>query len=162
MANEENLIPNYKRTPSERRENARKAGIASGKARRKKANIKRTLESLLKMDLPSGEIKDQLESMGIDPSMEQGLVLSVILRTIQDGDAQALKTITTLMDQEGSTRDRKEQRAKIAKLEAETERIKAETELLRSTPEEEVETSLASFRKAMGYDVKDEEEDGET
>lgn len=36
MANEQNLIPNSERTPSERRENARKAGIASGEARRKK------------------------------------------------------------------------------------------------------------------------------
>ncbi|MBQ9228964.1 MAG: hypothetical protein IJ168_09065 [Eubacterium sp.] len=36
MANENNLIPNSQRTPNERRENARKAGIASGKARRAK------------------------------------------------------------------------------------------------------------------------------
>ena len=32
----ENLIPNSQRTPEERRENARKAGKASGEARRKK------------------------------------------------------------------------------------------------------------------------------
>lgn len=36
MANEQNLIPNSQRTPSEVRENARKGGIASGKARREK------------------------------------------------------------------------------------------------------------------------------
>lgn len=43
MANEQNLIPNEARTPEERRENARKAGVASGKARRQK----RTLRSLV-------------------------------------------------------------------------------------------------------------------
>ena len=37
MANETNL--KYDRTPSERRENARKAGIASGEARRQKRDI---------------------------------------------------------------------------------------------------------------------------
>ena len=33
MANEMNLKPNSERTPKERKENARKGGIASGKAR---------------------------------------------------------------------------------------------------------------------------------
>ena len=41
MANEQNLIKNSERTPSERRESAKKAGVASGKARRKKANLKK-------------------------------------------------------------------------------------------------------------------------
>lgn len=35
MANEQNLIRNEDLTPEQRRENARKAGIASGKARKK-------------------------------------------------------------------------------------------------------------------------------
>ena len=33
MANEKNLKPNSERTPKKRKENARKGGIASGKAR---------------------------------------------------------------------------------------------------------------------------------
>ena len=33
MANEKNLKPNSERTPKERKENARKGGIASGKSR---------------------------------------------------------------------------------------------------------------------------------
>ena len=36
MANEENLIPNSKRSPSEVRENGRKGGIKSGEVRREK------------------------------------------------------------------------------------------------------------------------------
>ncbi len=40
MANEQNLIPNNKRSKSEVRENARKGGINSGKARREKADFK--------------------------------------------------------------------------------------------------------------------------
>ena len=44
MANEQNLVPNSQRTPSERRENARKAGIASGKARREKKTLREIME----------------------------------------------------------------------------------------------------------------------
>ena len=50
MANEQNLIRNEDRTPSERRENARKAGIASGKARREKADLRRQLQVFLESD----------------------------------------------------------------------------------------------------------------
>lgn len=48
--NEQNLIPNSERTPSERRENARKAGIASGKARREKADLRRMLQVWLESE----------------------------------------------------------------------------------------------------------------
>lgn len=44
--NEKNLIPNEQRTPCERRENARKAGKASGKARREKKTIQNILTAL--------------------------------------------------------------------------------------------------------------------
>ena len=47
MANEQNLIPNFERTPSERQEIARKGGIASGEARRKKATMLSVLEKTL-------------------------------------------------------------------------------------------------------------------
>jgi len=44
------LVPNEARTPEERRENARKAGIASGKARREKADLKRQLQVFLEAE----------------------------------------------------------------------------------------------------------------
>ena len=47
MANESNLIPNSKRTPSERRENAKKAGRASGVSRRRRKTFKELLEIAL-------------------------------------------------------------------------------------------------------------------
>jgi hypothetical protein len=45
--NESNLIPNSDRTPKERQELARKAGIASGKARRERKTLKEELLLLL-------------------------------------------------------------------------------------------------------------------
>ena len=55
MANEQNLIPNNKRTPSELREMTRKGGIASGKSR---ARMKTFKEAIL-----NTTSEDELEKM---------------------------------------------------------------------------------------------------
>lgn len=50
MANEQNLIPNSERSPSELREQTRKGGIRSGEVRREKANLKRQLQVFLESE----------------------------------------------------------------------------------------------------------------
>lgn len=50
MANEQNLKPQNKRTKSEQREIAKKGGIASGKARRKRKTLKEELLALLETE----------------------------------------------------------------------------------------------------------------
>lgn len=47
MANEQNLIPNSMRSPSEVRENGRKGGIASGKARAVRKTFKEAINGQL-------------------------------------------------------------------------------------------------------------------
>lgn len=47
MANDKNLIQNRSTTPSERRENARKAGLASGAARRERQQIRTIAQEVL-------------------------------------------------------------------------------------------------------------------
>lgn len=59
LANEQNLIPNSQRSPSEVRENARKGGINSGIARRKKADFIRVAKALLDCDVSEKE-KEQI------------------------------------------------------------------------------------------------------
>lgn len=56
MANAENLKPNNERTPKERRENAQKAGIASGEARR----ARKTLKEELLLLLSDGDIQNKI------------------------------------------------------------------------------------------------------
>ena len=51
--NEENLIPNSERSPEELREMARKGGIASGEARKKKKLFKEALEKQLGQSIDS-------------------------------------------------------------------------------------------------------------
>lgn len=60
MANEQNLKP--VRTKKEARERGRNGGIASGKARRKKASLMRCAQRVLESDVPK-EIKKQIEKM---------------------------------------------------------------------------------------------------
>ena len=50
MAGEQNLKPFNKRTEEEQREIARKGGIASGKARREKADLKKQLQVFLEAE----------------------------------------------------------------------------------------------------------------
>lgn len=59
MANEQNLIPTNKLTESEQRELARKGGIASGIARRKKADFIKVAKALLDCDVSEKE-KEQI------------------------------------------------------------------------------------------------------
>ena len=56
MANEQNLVPFDKLTENERRELARKAGKASGEARRKRKTFRETLLALLE----EGDLQDNI------------------------------------------------------------------------------------------------------
>ena len=73
MANEQNLIPNSERTPSELREQTRKGGVNSGKARKRKADLRRMAQEVL-----DGTFKDKhgKEFTG-EEAVIQGLVANL-------------------------------------------------------------------------------------
>ena len=52
MPNPQNLIPNSARTPNERRKNAQKAGIASGKKRRHQRDLRKAVKALQSVVVP--------------------------------------------------------------------------------------------------------------
>ena len=68
MANEQNLKPNSERTPSERRENARKAGKASGKARKKRKEFKEALKTALTVVMDNNKT---VQEIGIEALMDK-------------------------------------------------------------------------------------------
>ena len=74
MANNQNLIPNSKRTPEELREITRKGGIASGKARREKKELKAIVEALFERmyDTEGGEKISGAEAITVK-QMEKAL-----------------------------------------------------------------------------------------
>ena len=124
MANEQNLIKNSERTPSERRENAKKAGVASGKARRKKANLKKAFETILQADVASPNVKKQLEDLGFDTTNEMALAM-VMMQKAMKGNVRAFEQISKLTTTDAKdSLDKKEQKERIKALELENEKRK--------------------------------------
>ncbi|HHA7223618.1 TPA: stress-induced protein [Streptococcus pneumoniae] len=124
MANEQNLIKNSERTPSERRENAKKAGEASGKARRKKANLKKAFETILQADVANPNVKKQLEDLGFDSTNEMALAM-VMMQKAMEGNVRAFEQISKLTTTDvKDSLDKKEQKERIKALELENEKRK--------------------------------------
>lgn len=122
MANEQNLIKNSERTPSERRENAKKAGVASGKARRKKANLKKAFETILQADVASPSVKKQLEDMGFDTTNEMALAM-VMMQKAMKGNVRAFEQISKLTTTDAKdSLDKREQKERIKALKLENEK----------------------------------------
>lgn len=98
MANERNLVPNSARTPSERRENASKAGIASGKARRRKKSMKQKMQLLLSLPAADND-QAELSVMGVDPEdMDNEMVLvKALFLAAAEGDTKAFDRIQDVL-----------------------------------------------------------------
>lgn len=71
--NNQNLKSNDIRTPNERRELARKAGEASGEARRAKKTLRQELEILLELS-EKGKTNQELISVGLIKQAKKGNV----------------------------------------------------------------------------------------
>lgn len=122
MAGYENIRDaNEKRTPEERRELAKKAGKASGKARRRKADFRKTLNLLLTAEIDNEEWKPVLESLGIECTLESALLMAQIKMALA-GDTQAAKFVAQYSGQS-------------ARAEEDLENKKADTELIKARKE---------------------------
>lgn len=114
MANEQNLKPFPKgRSSEEARIAGAKGGKASGEARRKKANFKKTLNMLMQMDIDAGEITDLLKNMGIETTVENTVNFALVMQAIA-GNVKAYNAIRATLGLSDKTElDEKEQRARI-------------------------------------------------
>nr|UVY58602.1 MAG: hypothetical protein [Bacteriophage sp.] len=123
MANEQNLrVPSSK----EAREFGRKGGIASGKARRKKADLKKAFNTILKADVANENISKQLEALGFEATNEMALAM-VMMQKAMKGNVKAFEQIARLVaiDTKDSL-DRKEQRERIVSIQLGNEKLKAQ------------------------------------
>ena len=100
MANEQNLIRNEDLTPEQRRENARKAGIASGKARKKRKAMKEQMEMLLTLPVKNSKTKEVLKKLGIKSTeMNNQMALIVALyQTALKGGKNSVTAFNTIME----------------------------------------------------------------
>lgn len=106
VANEENLKGHgfHERTAEERRELARMGGIASGEARRKKADFRKTLNALLTTKIDSPEWTPVLEAMGLDSTLESA-VNAAMIREALAGNVKAYEAIARYAGQSDKTEE---------------------------------------------------------
>ena len=122
---DENLIPNSARTPSERRENATKAGIASGKARRQKKTVAEYLQKWAEGEV-SEKNKNALRALGLTEEVtNRALLVIPLIKKANSGDTKALQMALELLGED------KKKELEIKKLRREIELLKAETQKLR-------------------------------
>ena len=129
MANNENLKP--VRTKSEARERGRAGGKASGEARRRKADFRRTLNALLTTEIDSTEWTPILKAMGLDSTLESAVNMAMIKEAL----AGNVKAYVAIKDVLGQT-------------------SKSDTDL------EEQQLRMAATRAKMGVEEEEVEDDG--
>lgn len=93
MAKEDNLMPiqevNSRRTREQHSEDSRRAGKASGEARRKKKLMKEQAELLLSLPLIDKDATKQMQKLGIDTDNidnQMALLVSMLRKGIKTGD----------------------------------------------------------------------------
>ena len=126
MANEQNLIPANKRSKSEARENGKKGGIASGKARRKKADFQKALKLVLSSKVSNENLAVALENLGYEKTNEMAIALNTVQKAVK-GDLRAVELIersTAMMNKD--TLDKAEQKERIKALQLENKRKELE------------------------------------
>lgn len=110
----ENLIPLNERTKEEQRKIQKKGGIASGKVRREKADLKKKVNQILEMDVFSPQLKEMLEEKGLSAT-NQTAVATVLLQKALKGDMRAIELLAKMNGNEGTkdALDKKEQKERI-------------------------------------------------
>lgn len=127
------------------REAGRKGGIASGIAKRRKANLRKAMQMLLTARGPTIE--------GEQVTYEEALVLSMVNEALTEGSKNNVAAFNAIMQVLKSEEEAQERRARIQKLKAETEEIKK-----RAQAEEEA----AGAPVVIVDDIPDTPEDGPT
>lgn len=125
MANEQNLVPfTTNQSREEAVKNGRKGGKASGRARRRKADFRKTLNLLLAAEIDNEEWKPVLESLGVECTLESALLMAQIKEAMR-GNTKAAYFVAQYAGQNAQTAaDDKEQQRRTERMEADTEKIR--------------------------------------
>lgn len=129
------------RTTDELRIITSKGGKASGKARRRKADFRKTLNMLLTAEIDSEEWTPVLEALGVECTLESALNMAMIKEGLS-GNVKAYEAIAKYSGQSGQTiADDEEQKIR-------TDRAKRARDLEVGT-EDGNDENIQNFLKAM-------------
>ena len=104
MANEENLIPNSERTPSELREMCANGGKASGVARRRKKSLKEAADLFLSLPVADKKQWNKIARTGVDPEdidNQMAIIVGLSMKAAK-GDSKAAKVLFDLLGEDAS------------------------------------------------------------
>ena len=148
---DENLIPNSARTPNERRANATKAGIASGKARRQRKTVAEYLKKWADSEVIEEKNINALQALGLsEEATNRTLLVIPLIKKASSGDMKAMQMVIELLGED------KKKDLEIKKLTQEIELLKAETQKLRMQVGDDREVEDLT---ALGDMLKNEEEE---
>ena len=102
----EDLVPLNRRTKDEQKEIAKKGGIASGVARRKKRSMREVLKMLKDMPVKDRKIIAQLQAAGIDDkdmTIGAAMAFSAIVHAMK-GNGQMMKLVLDVMGETSDAR----------------------------------------------------------
>ena len=103
-----------KRTTSELLEIASKGGKASGEARRRKANLRQTMNAILTSEVDIPEWTQILEALGLDSTLET-VISAAMVREAMNGKVKAYTAIKDVLGQTSkSETDLEEQKVRMA------------------------------------------------
>lgn len=105
MANEKNLIPFNQRTESEQREITTKGGINSGKARRKKVELKKVVSDMLNSKVAKyPALAEIAEKYGLEDkiTIKELISLGAMLKAAVDGSANELLKLMEIIGENGA------------------------------------------------------------
>lgn len=130
-----------KRTTEEQRQIAIKGGKASGKARRRKADFRKTLNQLLTTRIENPNITPLLDEIGIDSTLEAAMLMAQIKEAMQ-GNTKAAYFVAQYAGQSSRSDD-------------EAKNLRADTELKQArkkatTGENETDEALERLDQILG------------
>lgn len=147
---DENLIPNSQRSPSEVRANSSKGGIRSGQVRKQKKTVAEYLRKWADGEV-SEKNKKALEALGLsEEATNRTLLVVPLIQKASKGDTKALQMALELLGED------KKKELEIKKLRREIELLKAETQKLRMMTGEDREVEDLT---ALGDMLQVSEED---
>lgn len=99
--NENNLIPNSQRSPSEVRANGAKGGKKSGETRRRKKSMREKMKMLLELPCADND-RAKLEAMGVSPEYMDNEMVLVMAQWLKaaNGDKDAYDRVMSLMNRD--------------------------------------------------------------
>lgn len=101
MANINNLIKNSDLTPEQRRENARKAGIASAKAKKQRKLVKQLMGDYLDSAIQNLKLKNSVKNIGLKGECnKEAFIIAPLLKKATEGDIRAIEYIMKIIGEE--------------------------------------------------------------